>query len=186
MVNKHIAKLTSFLEKNWVMVIAALIAVMALYQYNTGKLIFKNPFTNAGSRNFLTPTDYGEHSEDQGGIRAAAPAGQNSGPADISGIAGTQVQGGGASTQNIDPAELLPSDANSGWTGVQGNGDMGGPDILSAGHLQGINTVAGTLRNPNLQLRSEPPNPRGNTGPWLASTIETDTQRRPLEIGSTM
>ena len=39
------------------------------------------------------------------------------------------------------------------------------------------------LRNANLQLRSEPPNPQVKVSPWLQTTIETDTNRRPLEIG---
>jgi hypothetical protein len=49
----------------------------------------------------------------------------------------------------------------------------------------GINTQGSSLRNSNLQIRSEPPNPRMNTNsPWNVSTIESDQYRRPLEIGS--
>jgi hypothetical protein len=39
------------------------------------------------------------------------------------------------------------------------------------------------LRNPNLQLRSEPPNPQLKVSPWNQTTIESDLNRRPLEIG---
>ena len=46
-----------------------------------------------------------------------------------------------------------------------------------------VNTVGQTLRNANRQLRSEPPNPQVKVSPWLQTTIEADTNRRPLEIG---
>ena len=39
------------------------------------------------------------------------------------------------------------------------------------------------MRNPNLQIRSEPANPQVKVSPWLQSTIEPDSNRRPLEIG---
>ena len=38
-----------------------------------------------------------------------------------------------------------------------------------------------SLRNANVGLRSEPPNPQVKVSPWLNSTIEPDLQRRPLE-----
>ena len=60
-----------------------------------------------------------------------------------------------------------------------------GISLLSATQQNGINTVGSSLRNPNLQLRSEPPNPRTNTNcPWNVSTIESDNLRKPLEIGA--
>ena len=40
-----------------------------------------------------------------------------------------------------------------------------------------------SLRNANRQLRSEPANPQVKVSPWLQSTIEPDTDRKPLEIG---
>ena len=56
--------------------------------------------------------------------------------------------------------------------------------LLKAGHHIGINTVGQSLRNANLQLRSEPPNPKMDVGPWNQTTIAGDPYRRPLEIGS--
>ena len=50
-------------------------------------------------------------------------------------------------------------------------------------HVVGINTVGQSLRNANRQLRSEPPNPQVKVSPWLQSTIEPDSNRKPLEIG---
>jgi len=44
-----------------------------------------------------------------------------------------------------------------------------------------VNTVGQSLRNANYQLRSEPPNPQVQVGPWMQTTIEPDLQRRPME-----
>lgn len=88
--------------------------------------------------------------------------------------------------QVTDPAELLPRDENSEWSRLNpmGAGDLQNVNLLKAGYHIGINTVASTLRNANLQVRSEPPNPQLNVGPWNQTTIEPDMNRRPLEIGS--
>jgi len=40
------------------------------------------------------------------------------------------------------------------------------------------------LRNANQQLRSDPPVPQVNVGPWHNTTIEADNMRVPLELGS--
>lgn len=45
----------------------------------------------------------------------------------------------------------------------------------------GTNTIGGSLKNSNVGLRSEPPNPKLNVSPWLNSTIYPDLTRRPLE-----
>lgn len=83
------------------------------------------------------------------------------------------------------PSELLPNDANSEWAKLNpsGSGDLQDVNLLSAGSLIGIDTVGNTLRNANLQVRSEPANPQMNVGPWHNTTIAPDTMRVPLEIG---
>jgi hypothetical protein len=83
----------------------------------------------------------------------------------------------------LTPGELLPNDPNSKWAQVNpmGQGDISGKNFLSAGALVGVNTVGQSLRNANLQLRSEPPCPQVQVGPWMQTTIEPDLQRRPLE-----
>ena len=73
----------------------------------------------------------------------------------------------------IDPKMLLPKDAG-----------VNNPNLLHAGHHAGINTVGTSLRNANLQLRSEPANPQFEVGPFNNTTIAPDTMRRPLEIGN--
>jgi hypothetical protein len=85
----------------------------------------------------------------------------------------------------LQPEELLPADANSQWAQScpAGQGSIGDQNFLTAGHHTGINTVGNSLRNANLQLRSEPPNPQVSVGPWNTSTISPDLNRRPLEVG---
>ena len=84
----------------------------------------------------------------------------------------------------LTPAELLPKDGNSVWAqqNPMGTGSLKGKNFLSAGALIGVNTVGQTLRNANLQLRSEPPNPQVPVSVFYNSTIEPDTNRRDLEI----
>jgi hypothetical protein len=86
------------------------------------------------------------------------------------------------STEN--PSSLLPPDSNSDWAALNpsGNGQLQGINLMKAGALTGINTVGSSLRNANLQLRSEPPNPRMNSGPWNQSTIDSDLMRTPFEL----
>ncbi len=82
--------------------------------------------------------------------------------------------------------DLLPKDAaNSLWSKVNpaGQGDLKNVNLLDAGWNFGIDTQGQTLKNPNLQLRSEFPNPRKEVGPWGQSTIDNDCSHRYFEIG---
>ena len=85
----------------------------------------------------------------------------------------------------LDSKDLLPSEANSKWaqTNPAGQGNLSDKNFLNAGFHVGMNTVGQSLRNSNLQLRSEPPNPQNKVSPWLQSTIDPDLNRKPLEIG---
>ena len=64
-----------------------------------------------------------------------------------------------------------------------GDGILADVNLLDAGSHIGINTIGQSLRNANIQLRSEPPNPQVNVSPWMNTTIGPDLPRRPLEIG---
>ena len=81
--------------------------------------------------------------------------------------------------------ELLPQDNSSLWAQVNpaGEGSLKDRNFLQSGYHIGINTVGQTLRNANLQLRSEPPCPQVRVSPWAQSTIEPDVSRKPFEIG---
>jgi hypothetical protein len=111
------------------------------------------------------------------------PLGQNSQYGSAKG--GKTNTYGMQSSKLDDPSMLLPNDSNSQWASLnpQGGGMLKNVNLLQAGAMVGINTVGSTMRNANLQLRSEPPNPTANVGPWMNSTIEPDVVRQPLEIG---
>jgi hypothetical protein len=87
--------------------------------------------------------------------------------------------------QQLTPDDLLPKDTSSLWAQMNPNGagSLKDRNFLQSGYHIGINTVGQTLRNANLQIRSEPPNPQVAVSPWLNSTIEPDINRRPFEIG---
>lgn len=86
----------------------------------------------------------------------------------------------------LTPSELLPKDMNSIWAeqNPMGPGSLKGKNFLSAGALIGVNTVGQSLRNANLQVRSEPPNPQVAVSIFNQSTISPDISHRPLEIGA--
>jgi hypothetical protein len=85
--------------------------------------------------------------------------------------------------------DLLPKDAaDSKWAQINpsGSGNISDQNYLTAGYHVGVNTVGQSLRNANLQLRSEIPNPQNAVGPWMISTIEPDLRQNTLEIGSSI
>lgn len=124
-----------------------------------------------------------------GDVSPAKPVGQNEVFASVS---GEMNQSGNDLHQNysrqpvVNPDELLPKDENSQWAQLnpRGNGELNNVNLLQAGYMYGINTVGSSLRNANLQLRSEPPNPQVQVSPWLNTTIEPDLMRTPLELGT--
>ena len=88
--------------------------------------------------------------------------------------------------ERLTKDDLLPKDAaNTKWAQVNpaGQGDLENVNLLDAGWNFGIDTQGQTLKNPNLQIRSEFPNPKADVGPWQQSTIENDCSRRYFEIG---
>tara|TARA_B000000557_G_C20563224_1_gene354039 strand:+ start:35 stop:622 length:588 start_codon:yes stop_codon:yes gene_type:complete len=121
------------------------------------------------------------------GVQPAMPAGLNSVPGSADGMrtVTSGVPESCLNQQSANPSDLLPNDPNSAFAMGQptGQGELANINLLKAGQLSGIDTVGGTLRNANLQLRSEPPNPRSQVSPWLNSTIEPDLMRVPLELG---
>jgi len=84
-----------------------------------------------------------------------------------------------------NPSELLPVDTNNKWGELNtlNQGNIAMPDLLQAGYHIGLDTIGQTLRNANLQERSDPIIPKNDIGPWNQSTIEPDFARTPLEIG---
>ena len=150
---------------------------------------YGNKFTKKGSE-YMTQNGnsaYKNTNSQNTGVRPSEPLGQNEIFASANGIQ-TSVQGmpSSCSKPNIqNPADLLPKDSNSQWAQLNpsGKGELSNINLLKAGYHIGIDTIGQTLRNANLQIRSEPPNPQLNVGPWNLSTIESDFMRPPLELG---
>ena len=67
-----------------------------------------------------------------------------------------------ASKPVVNPSELLPHDANNEWAKLnpRASGDFQNVNLLRSGYWNGIDTVGSSLRNANLQVRSEPLTPR--------------------------
>lgn len=130
----------------------------------------------------MTKTAAGsEGYEDMGDGTSGSEQGFESGPANFGNAA---APAGCYPRDQLQASELLPRDANSVWAQQNplGPGSLKGVNFLSAGALIGINTVGQSMKNANLQLRSEPPNPQVPVSVFNNSTIEPDFNRRPLEI----
>lgn len=84
-----------------------------------------------------------------------------------------------------NPSDLLPVDQNSDWAKLNPTFNAGStPDLLQAGYHIGLDTIGQTMKNANLQLRSDPVIPKNDAiSPWGISTIEPDTMRTPFEVG---
>ena len=160
----------------------------AVMQYSNKKGILSDGFNGAAdNQNNMSKTN-NMHAQNNVVAQPAEPAGQNESPASVSGIATSSqglppscVKGGNVA----DPSELLPKDNNSQWAQLNpaGANDFKDVNLLKSGYHIGVDTVGSSLRNANLQVRSEPPNPTTNVSPWMNTTIEPDLMRMPLEIG---
>jgi hypothetical protein len=162
--------------------------VMVVSSYNNKLGLSVSHMNNQSNSNSETDQYPGESAP--GGsvaVNPANPAGMNAGPGSAVGL-NTVTSGVPSSCLNqqvANPSDLLPHDNNSDWAAAnsRGGGELSNVNLLKAGHHAGIDTVGSTLRNSNLQLRSEPPNPRTQVSPWANSTIEPNLMRVPLELG---
>ena len=175
----------------FVLVLAGVVVVLYLLNTYSSR---GHALLNEGA---VSLTDSGDNSSDVGGdagVPSPALNQDNEGPAPVdsdTNIRTQQQQADEANNascfpkQQLTPSELLPSDASNDWSNAYptGSGSLEGKNFLQSGHHVGINTVGQTLRNANMQLRSDPPNPQAKVSPWMQSTIEPDVNRRPLEIG---
>lgn len=184
---KDLQKMIKNLGKNSMfMLFAAVVLGYAVYNYSQGKGL-----TLSGMENDARQAVEAGHSAVDGGAmnyQPSQPQGENEDYASSSGL-NTDTYGlppSCAKQEVVDPKDLLPRDSNSEFSKLNpsGAGDLSNVSLLKAGHHIGINTVGQSLRNANLQLRSDPPNPKMEVGPWNHSTISGDPYRRPLELGS--
>jgi hypothetical protein len=171
-------------------VVLFLIGGVVLYHlistYNNSKSMGHEQMTSRDTQAMYSE-QHASEKKHSGAVEPSQPMGQNETYAPATGMS-TSTQGLPPSCSKsavVDPAELLPKDTNSQWAQLNpsGSGDLENVNLLRSGYHMGIDTVGNTLRNANLQLRSEPANPQVNVGPWNNTTISPDTMRVPLEIG---
>lgn len=174
-----VKSLEKFLKSHGLVIIVALIVLFIGFNfYSNNKSSLVSGFTQLE----------GDSSNDSSESNLTVQASSNvSVGAPISGISTTSSNSSeNCSTKQIsNPADLLPKDTNSEWAQLNPNGvgDLANVSLLKSGHHIGINTVGTSLRNANLQVRSEPIIPKNSVGPWLNSTIEPNCERPKLEIG---
>ena len=74
------------------------------------------------------------------------------------------------SSNSQNPAELLPHDNNSQWADLNpsGMGELSNINFLDAGYHMG--NISEPMKNSNLSIRAEPPNPQVDVGIWNNST----------------
>jgi len=187
--------MSSTLKKLWSDYGIGALVVLLIVAY--GVSVFANYLTSKGM--------YGSESMHSTPNSAYAGAGSGrgampSGPRPSEGLGQIEVFASvkGIATPNVgvptscsksnmqNPSDLLPKDTNGEWAQLNpsGKGDLANINLLKAGYHIGIDTIGQTLRNANLQIRSEPPNPQLYVGPWNLSTIEPDFLRPPLELGA--
>ena len=88
------------------------------------------------------------------------------------------------SQQVLSAEQLLPKDSNADFANP--NGSSPNPivvDLMAAGAFIGLDPKGSTMKNANLQLRSDPHITKLNVGPWSNSTIEPDLGQVPLDLG---
>jgi len=157
--------LAKFMKSRSVVLILLILAVLSvglIYNYGEKFTPSESMETSEGS------TSVDETEED--GVDATAPS---------------EAVANGSAEQN--PSDLLPNAASgaNGWDVLDTVGTSAGsnPDLLEAGHHAGIDTVGQSLRNANLQVRSDPPIPIQETGPWNQTTIEQTNVQVPFNLG---
>lgn len=178
-----------------IIILLAIVAVVGmLVKYNTSKSILSdamsnNPFANVGKVE-SAPAQKAPSDNAAAAPLAVSPVSTTDGQQFLSVKGMNTAAKKPSNTCNnqpmMDPKELLPTDNNNEWSNIMPSEDLKNVGMLNAGHHVGINTVGSSLRNANLQIRSEPVIPQTkNVGPWNNTTIEPDNLRRPLEIGGT-
>ena len=185
MVMKSLEKLVKKISGNTLLLIlGAIVIAYLLFDYSGGKgsILSGMDNDNSGASKAGNDVDNGANN-----YQAARPEGENSDFGNANDLE-TDTYGlppSCAKQSVVDPKELLPVDNNSEFSKLNpsGEGDLNNVSLLQAGHHIGINTVGQSLRNANQQLRSDPPIPKVETGPWLQTTMTGDPYRRQLEVG---
>jgi hypothetical protein len=156
-----------------------------LYKYNGDKSVFNDGMKTKLSPSLVNGTPSDAPSAEGAETVVGANASATNDFLSVSGIETTKKPTSSCNNQPMmDPKDLLPTDKNNEWSNIAPSKELAKIPFVNAGHHIGVNTIGSSLRNPNLQVRSEPVIPQTNTGPWNNTTIEPDVSRKSLEIGA--
>jgi len=154
---------------------------------------YKRSSYSGGKRGALGPGDWNQYFDHNNDVIGGSQAGDNDKFLPID-----ETNGGFAvfkskdratcgSNQNCEPEDLfdvdkyLPQEVNDDWFEVQPE-----PISVKNRHLInitkpiGINTIGSSLKNANYDLRASTANPKLVVSPWLQSSIEPDSNLKPL------
>lgn len=165
---KNLVKFFKSDNAKWVfVVIVVLLIIWALMSYSKSKTHVKDSMTVGAVKPASSEMD----------AELAGASGAALQPAPLNENVGTSVK------EVAHPTELLPkSDSNVlSKLNPMSNDAQVLPDMLGAGAMMG--SQSSSLRNANLQVRSDPAIAKVDVGPWSNSTIEADNMRVPLELG---
>ena len=151
--------------------VAVVIIAYAIYRYSSDKSSQKLGMTDGSA-----PST----------VESAKPSGDNSMPSEIENSASVPAKMGGEKKETLGASELLPAAGETEFSKVNPASAQGlmGQNFLKAGQHIGVNTIGSSMRNANLQIRSEPANPQGNVGPWNQTTIGPNLMQRPLDCNT--
>ena len=203
-----IERMTGLTTKN--VVLGAVVAVLALYVvYHLDNTMFgllgrrSEGFNDASGQDIMAQLQQAANAATGGSMppttntntattAPSATGSSNEGFADLASMEGpaafasAEAPAGCYPRAQLTPVELLPADQDTIYAqqNPMGVGSLKGKNFLSAGALIGVNTVGQSLRNANLQLRSEPPNPQTPVSIFNQATIGPDISHRPLDVGA--
>jgi hypothetical protein len=180
MLDGFVSGVKKFFSKERLIVLVVFIVLgMCMLWYSTGKMtVLDNMSGSPFSSGAAAPAAEGPENQ--------APGTELPHPSEVFQKSGDCAASGYVAQPIANPGDLLPQDMNSEWAALnpvdQSNPQM--PDMLQAGHHIGLDTVGQSMKNANMQLRSDPVIPKRDVGPWNNSTYEPDVLRQPLEVGT--
>lgn len=154
---------------------------------------YRNSSFNEGIRGNLGPSDWDQYFDHNNNIIANSQSGDNDQfqpfveTSDTHAIFRMKNKPPCGSNQNCEPEDMfdadkyLPQEVNDDWFEVQPE-----PISVKNRHLInitkpiGINTIGTSLRNASWDIRGAPSCPKFVVSPWLQSSIEPDTNLKPL------
>jgi len=175
-------ELSNFIKSNgmWIFIVVVIVLIIwALNNYSGKKGLNREGNVGSSVKPAASSGSFAQSNQQLGGSGAGMTT-SGSVPSTVAANPGNYV-----SQPVANPADLLPKDQNSEWSKLNpiSNSNPMIPDLLQAGSLIGLDTIGQTLKNANLQLRSDPVIVKQNVGPWNNSTYEPDLGRVPLELG---